>query len=155
MARVVFTVFFWIWGAIGFLVCTVNYVSLSGSVGVGTSTYMALGFLYWLGGMVLFGLGALTARDDSASALVVDANLRSSADEVPIEAPPTAAVQQATTELAVEVPPNTEQQSENANVLERAISIGQGSAFSLERVGFFIVVFLLTMLVVYALMLRK
>jgi hypothetical protein len=52
---------FWIWGTGGFLICSFNYFSLSGTVGVGTSTYMALGFLYWLGGMLLFGTGALIA----------------------------------------------------------------------------------------------
>jgi hypothetical protein len=50
---------FWIWGGGGLLICSLNYFSLSGSVGVGTSTYMALGFLYWLGGTVLFGIGAI------------------------------------------------------------------------------------------------
>jgi len=53
---------FWIWGVGGLLICGLNYFSLSGSVGVGTSTYMALGFLYWLGGIVLFGIGALAAN---------------------------------------------------------------------------------------------
>jgi hypothetical protein len=53
---------FWIWGIGGLLICSLNYLSLSGSVGVGTSTYMALGFLYWLCGMVLFGIGALLAE---------------------------------------------------------------------------------------------
>ena len=42
--------------------CSLNYFALSGSVGVGTSTYMALGFLYWLGGTVLFGVAALSAN---------------------------------------------------------------------------------------------
>jgi hypothetical protein len=62
MATNVLTVFFWIWGAAGLLLNTVNYFSLQGSVGVGTSTYTALGFLYWIAGMVLFGVGALIAK---------------------------------------------------------------------------------------------
>jgi hypothetical protein len=55
---------FWIWGVGGLLICSINYFSLSGSVGVGTSSYMALGFLYWLAGMVLFGIGALNEPGD-------------------------------------------------------------------------------------------
>jgi hypothetical protein len=53
---------FWLWGGGGLFICSTSYFSLSGSVGVGTSTYMALGFLYWLAGMVLFGIGALLAE---------------------------------------------------------------------------------------------
>ena len=62
MATNVLNVFFWIWGIAGFLLNTVNYFALSGSVGVGTSTYVALGFLYWIAGMVLFGVGALIVK---------------------------------------------------------------------------------------------
>jgi len=49
-------------GLLGLLVNSINYLSLSGSVGVGTSTYVALGLLYWIAGMVLFGVGALIAK---------------------------------------------------------------------------------------------
>jgi hypothetical protein len=62
-ARPILKWIFWIWGVGGLLICSVNYFSLSGSVGVGTSTYMALGFLFWLGGTVLFGIGALLAEN--------------------------------------------------------------------------------------------
>jgi hypothetical protein len=65
---------FWIWGFGGLLICGLNYHSLSGSVGVGTSTYMALGFLYWLGGTVLFGIGALLANVQRPS--VTNSNTR-------------------------------------------------------------------------------
>jgi hypothetical protein len=53
------TVMFWIWGLLGWLASTISYFSLTGSIGVGTSAYLAAGFLYWIGGMLLFGLGAL------------------------------------------------------------------------------------------------
>jgi hypothetical protein len=72
MAKTIFSVLFWIWGGAGFFLCTANYMSLSGSVGVGTSTYMALGFLYWLCGMVLFGLAALIVQDGPPTNLVGD-----------------------------------------------------------------------------------
>ena len=67
---------FWIWGAGGLLICGLNYQSLSGSVGVGTSTYMALGFLYWLGGMVLFGIGAALAEAKVQPASLTSSNKR-------------------------------------------------------------------------------
>jgi uncharacterized membrane protein len=53
---------FWFWGVIGLLVNTGSFLSLSGSIGVGTSAYMAAGLLYWIGGMFLFGIGALMIR---------------------------------------------------------------------------------------------
>jgi hypothetical protein len=79
MATNVLGVFFWIWGIAGLLLNTVNYFALSGSVGVGTSTYVALGFLYWIAGMVLFGVGALMAKVPDLS------NVRR---EVPYAPPP-------------------------------------------------------------------
>jgi len=39
-------------------------MGLSGSIGVGTSAYLAATSLIWIGGMVLFGIGALLARMD-------------------------------------------------------------------------------------------
>ena len=62
MATNVLGLFFWIWGIAGLLLNSIHYLSLSGSVGVGTSTYVALGILYWIAGMVLFGVGALIAK---------------------------------------------------------------------------------------------
>jgi len=50
---------FWLWGIIGLFLNTGSYLALSGSVGVGTSAYMVLGLLFWIGGMILFGLGAI------------------------------------------------------------------------------------------------
>lgn len=55
----VLTVFFWIWGILGLIINTGNFLSATGSVGVGTSAYLTVGMLYWIGGMILFGVGAL------------------------------------------------------------------------------------------------
>jgi hypothetical protein len=51
-------VVFWLWGLFGLLANCRAYLMLSGNIGVGTSTYLMLGALLWIGGMVLFGLGA-------------------------------------------------------------------------------------------------
>ena len=53
------SVVFWIWGILGLLINGMSWLSLTGNVGVGTSAYMAAGILLWIGGMVLFGLGAV------------------------------------------------------------------------------------------------
>lgn len=58
------TICFWAWGIGGLVLNTGAYLALSGSVGVGTSTYMALGLLFWIGGMMLFGLGAVISGLD-------------------------------------------------------------------------------------------
>lgn len=52
---------FWTWGIIGLLGNTINFLSATGMIGVGTSAYITMGLLYWIGGMLLFGIGALTA----------------------------------------------------------------------------------------------
>jgi hypothetical protein len=62
VGRFIWALLFWIWGMGGFVINSVLYLALQGNVGMGTSAYMALGFLYWIGGMLLFGLGALIAR---------------------------------------------------------------------------------------------
>jgi hypothetical protein len=52
---------FWIWGLVGLLANTINYMEgMKGSVGVGTSAYVTVGMLYWIGGMILFGIGTLS-----------------------------------------------------------------------------------------------
>jgi len=53
------SVIFWIWGILGLLINGLSWLTLTGNVGVGTSAYMAAGMLLWIGGMVLFGLGAV------------------------------------------------------------------------------------------------
>ncbi len=60
--RFIWALLFWVWGLGGLLANSAGYLALQGNVGVGTSAYLALGFLYWIGGMVLFGLGVLVAR---------------------------------------------------------------------------------------------
>jgi hypothetical protein len=55
-------VIFWIWGIFGLLVNTANFLMATGNVGVGTSAYLTLGMLYWIAGMMLFGLGAIIPR---------------------------------------------------------------------------------------------
>jgi hypothetical protein len=50
---------FWIWGVLGLLIGTASILSLGSNVGVGTSAYITMGLLFWIGGMVLFGLGTI------------------------------------------------------------------------------------------------
>ena len=52
-------VLFWIWGIGGLIYNVGTLASLSGSVGVGTSAYLTATALVWIGGMLLFGIGAL------------------------------------------------------------------------------------------------
>ncbi len=52
---------FWIWGVIGLFFNTGNFLTATGNVGVGTSAYNSMGMLYWIGGMILFGVGGLLA----------------------------------------------------------------------------------------------
>jgi hypothetical protein len=55
-------VLFWIWGVVGLLFNAGTLFGLTGSVGVGTSAYLTATCLVWIGGMVLFGIGALLAH---------------------------------------------------------------------------------------------
>lgn len=57
-------VLFWLWGVIGLLFNAGSLMGLTGSIGVGTSAYLAATSLIWIGGMVLFGIGALLAHTD-------------------------------------------------------------------------------------------
>jgi hypothetical protein len=61
------TVIFWIWGILGLLINGVSWLSLTGNVGVGTSAYMAAAILLWIGGMVLFGFGAVISAINGRS----------------------------------------------------------------------------------------
>lgn len=56
-----FGVLFWLWGVVGFLIVTMMFLSMPGNVGVGTSAFVSAGILYWIGGMILFGLGAIVS----------------------------------------------------------------------------------------------
>jgi hypothetical protein len=50
---------FWLWGIGGLLFIGFEFKSMPTGVGVGTSAYVTAQSMYWLGGMILFGLGAL------------------------------------------------------------------------------------------------
>jgi steroid 5-alpha reductase family enzyme len=59
-----FRVVFILWGILGFLVASLSIFGMlsSASVGVGTSAFIAAGMLYWIGGMVFFGVGDLLQK---------------------------------------------------------------------------------------------
>jgi hypothetical protein len=52
-------VLFTIWALAGLLLNGIYFMSLPPGVGVGTSAYVAAATLFWIGGMVMFGFGAL------------------------------------------------------------------------------------------------
>ncbi|MCP3412726.1 hypothetical protein NLM16_01275 [Bradyrhizobium brasilense] len=60
----VLAVFFWLWGIVGLLFNAGTLFGLTGNIGVGTSAYLTATCLVWIGGMVLFGIGALLAHTD-------------------------------------------------------------------------------------------
>ena len=55
---------FGIWGVVGLIISLVNYsfALQATSIGVGTSAYLMVGILLWIGGMILFGIAALLAE---------------------------------------------------------------------------------------------
>ena len=55
---------FWLWGLIGLIYNAGTLTGLTGSIGMGTSTYLAATALVWIGGMVRFGFGALLSHTD-------------------------------------------------------------------------------------------
>lgn len=57
-------VLFWLWGGLGLLFNAGRLFGLTGNVGFGTSAYLTATCLVWIGGMVLFGIGALLAHTD-------------------------------------------------------------------------------------------
>ena len=57
-------VLFWLWGVIGLLFNAGTLFGLTGNIGVGTSAYLTATCLVWIGGMVLFGIGALLSHTD-------------------------------------------------------------------------------------------
>lgn len=62
--RGLLSVLFWLWGVVGLLFNAGTLFGLTGSIGVGTSSYLTATCLVWIGGMVLFGIGALLAHTD-------------------------------------------------------------------------------------------
>lgn len=55
---------FWLWGVVGLLFNAGTLFGLTGNIGVGTSSYLSASCLVWIGGMVLFGIGALLSHSD-------------------------------------------------------------------------------------------
>lgn len=58
------TALFWVWGVLGLVFIGFEFVTIPSNVGVGTSSYIAAQSVYWLGGIVLFGIGALIETQD-------------------------------------------------------------------------------------------
>ena len=58
---------FGIWGGVGLIISLMSYnsASQSTSIGVGTSAYLMVGLLLWIGGMILFGVAALLTQRPS------------------------------------------------------------------------------------------
>ena len=56
------TLCFWLWGGFGLLLHIGTFLGLSGSITVGTSTYITASLLLWIGGMIFFGLLGLNSR---------------------------------------------------------------------------------------------
>jgi hypothetical protein len=62
--RGLLSVLFWLWGGVGLVFNAGTLLGFTGSIGVGTSAYLAASTLVWIGGMVLFGIGALLSHSD-------------------------------------------------------------------------------------------
>ena len=62
--RAFLTVIFWLWGLLGLLFNGGTLMGLTGAIGVGTSAYFTASSMIWIGGMALFGLGALLSHTD-------------------------------------------------------------------------------------------
>ncbi len=50
---------FFVWGVIGLIVAALKIVTLPVGTGVAETSYLTAAFLVWIGGMILFGLGAI------------------------------------------------------------------------------------------------
>jgi hypothetical protein len=53
---------FWAWGVIGLVGLLVAIATLPSGVGIGTSGYLTMCAVVWMGGLVLFGLGSLLPK---------------------------------------------------------------------------------------------
>jgi hypothetical protein len=58
------TLFFWLWGLVGLLFNCGTLFGIAGIVEVEKSTHLTATCLIWIGGMLLFGIGALLSRSD-------------------------------------------------------------------------------------------
>uniref|UniRef100_E6VMM1 Transmembrane protein n=1 Tax=Rhodopseudomonas palustris (strain DX-1) TaxID=652103 RepID=E6VMM1_RHOPX len=74
--RGIMTVLFAIWGLGGFILVGGSIVSLSGSVGIGTSGYITMGCMFWIGGMIFFGLAGLLSPPDYRALQLIDDDSR-------------------------------------------------------------------------------
>ena len=63
-ARGFCAVVFWLWGLGGLLWIAAEFARMPPGVGVGTSAFVTAECVYWLGGLVLFGIGALINTSD-------------------------------------------------------------------------------------------
>jgi hypothetical protein len=63
---------FWVWGVGGLVGVGGSFAGLVGAVGVGTSSYLSAAGLLWIGGMVLFGMGALLSHNDMSGERPID-----------------------------------------------------------------------------------
>lgn len=64
-ARTFLAGLFWLWGLGGMLIIGAEFAVLfTGSVGIGTSGYVTAHCVFWLGGLVFFGIGALLTQSD-------------------------------------------------------------------------------------------
>lgn len=61
-AKGVLAILFWMWGIPGLIMNSANLLLLKGNVTVEISTYLSAATLIWIGGMILFGVGALIMR---------------------------------------------------------------------------------------------
>lgn len=59
--RVVWLILFWVWSIVGLLVNAFHVFLAHGEsqLGVGTSAAISMDILFWIGGSIIFGLGAL------------------------------------------------------------------------------------------------
>jgi hypothetical protein len=58
------SILFWLWGLVGLFFNAGLLMGLTGSVGIGTSAYLTATSLTWIGGMLLFGIGALLSHSE-------------------------------------------------------------------------------------------
>ncbi len=57
-------VLFWTWGGLGLLFSAGSLFGLTENVGIGTSASVTATCLVWIGGMFLFGMGAMLSHSD-------------------------------------------------------------------------------------------
>jgi hypothetical protein len=63
-AKGLLAVLFWVWGGLGLIFNLIAVSGLTDTVGIRGPTDLTAACLLWIGGLVLFGLGALLAQSD-------------------------------------------------------------------------------------------